>query len=53
MVTHRLMKLMADRLVIEGDADLSVIIQNAQAMPRTGEGLADALDVGGGFEVGF
>jgi len=53
MVTHRFMRLMADRLAVEGEADIDAILQNAQTAPRTGEGLADALDVGGGLGVGF
>ena len=53
LVTHRMMKLAAKRLVIEGNADLDAIVQNTRLAPRTGEGLADALDVGGGIEVGF
>lgn len=53
MITHRMMRLIADQLFVTGDADLERIVQHAQAAPKTGEGLADALDVGGGLEVGF
>ncbi len=53
LVTHRFLNLVADRLAIEGEADLESIVQNLQTAPKTGEGLADALDVGGGVEIGF
>lgn len=53
MVTHRLLGLIAARLTIQGTAELERIVQQAQQAPRTGEGLADALDVGGGLEIGF
>lgn len=53
MVTHRFLALTARRLRAFGTIDLDAIVQNAQINPRTGEGLADALDVGGGIEIGF
>ena len=53
MITHRVMLLLAQRLEIEGPADPEAILQSVAAAPRTGEGLADALDVGGGLEIGL
>lgn len=53
LVTHRMVRLVAGRLALTGDIDPESIVQKAQTVPRTGEGLADALDVGGGVEVGF
>jgi uncharacterized membrane protein YjgN (DUF898 family) len=53
MVTHRMLKLIAEKLTVTGDADLDQISQNLTEMPSTGEGLADALDVGGGVDIGF
>lgn len=53
MVTHRFIVLTARRLRADGAIDLDAIVQNAQINPRTGEGLADALDVGGGIEIGL
>jgi uncharacterized membrane protein YjgN (DUF898 family) len=47
MVTHRLFALVCDRLAIEGTPDFAAIAQSAHARPSSGEGLADALDVGG------
>jgi uncharacterized membrane protein YjgN (DUF898 family) len=37
---------LADRLSAAGNIDLDAIKQSAEAMPRYGEGLADAFDVG-------
>lgn len=53
MLTHRFIRLVAERLVFEGGVDLDSIVQNAAQRPQTGEGLADALDIGGGLEVGI
>lgn len=53
MVTHRFIALSARRLQALGTIHLDAIVQNAQINPQTGEGLADALDVGGGIEIGF
>jgi len=52
-LTHPMLLLIADRFSVEGDVDFEAILQNADTGPRTGEGLADALDVGGGLEVGL
>ena len=53
MLTHRFIRLVAERLEFGGDCDLDTIMQNAAQRPHSGENLADALDVGGGLEVGI
>lgn len=55
MITHRLLSLFASKLEVHGEIDLDAFIQNAQEASKRGEGLADALDVGGGagIEVGL
>ncbi len=53
LVTHRMMRLIAKRLAFEGHVDLDAVMQVAAEQPKRGEGLADALDVGGGLEVGL
>ena len=55
MMTHRFLGLYASKLETVGELDLNSFIQNAQEASRTGEGLADALDVGGGagIEIGL
>lgn len=53
MLTHRFIRLVAERLQLEGDFDLNAIMQSAAQRPESGEGLADALDIGGGLEVGI
>jgi len=55
MVTHRMLALVASKLESQGEIDLDAFVQNAQQASGTGEGLADALDVGGtaGIEVGL
>ena len=53
LVTHRFIALTARRLRAQGTIDLNTLVQNAQINPQTGEGLADALDVGSGVEIGF
>jgi len=55
MITHRIFSLFADKLETEGEIDLDAFVQNAQEVSKRGEGLADALDVGGGagIEVGL
>ena len=53
LLTHRFIGLVAEKLVIIGDDDMDTIIQNAAQRPESGEGLADALDIGGGLEVGI
>lgn len=55
MVTHRILILVANKFEAEGEIDLEAFVQNAQQASGTGEGLADALDVGGtaGIEVGL
>ena len=53
LLTHRFVRLVAERLDFEGDVDLDAIMQSAAERPTSGEGLADALDIGGGLEVGI
>lgn len=53
MLTHRFIRLVANRLEFIGDVDLHTIMQSAAERPQSGEGLADALDFGGGLEVGI
>ena len=53
MLTHRFIRLVANRLEFIGDVDLHTIMQSAAERPQSGEGLADALDIGGGLEVGI
>jgi len=55
MITHRLLGLYATKLEAEGEIDLEAFVQNTQQASGTGEGLVDALDVGGagGIEVGL
>lgn len=47
MLTHRLANLLCTRLVFTGAQDFEAIAQSSRAVPARGEGLADALDVGG------
>ncbi len=53
LITHRMMRLIAERLAFEGHVDLDAVMQVAAEQPKRGEGLADALDIGGGLEVGL
>lgn len=53
MLTHRFIRLVAERMEFTGEFDLDAIVQNAAQQPKSGEGLADALDIGGGLEVGI
>jgi len=53
MLTHRFIRLVANRLEFIGDVDLHTIMQSAAERPQSGEGLADALNIGGGLEVGI
>ena len=53
MLTHRFIRLVSNRLEFIGDVDLHTIMQSAAERPQSGEGLADALDIGGGLEVGI
>ena len=53
MLTHRFIRLVANRLEFIGDVDLHTIMQSAAERPQSGEGLADALDIGGAMEVGI
>lgn len=53
ILTHRFVRLAAERLEFIGDVNLDTILQSAAERPTSGEGLADAFDVGGGLEVGI
>lgn len=46
-IQQRLIRYLCDRLEIEGEVDVDRIMQSRAALDTTGEGLADALDVGG------
>ena len=41
------MRFLCDRMTVEGTIDVAAIAQSTDPLDRTGEGLADALDVGG------
>lgn len=47
MITHRLAALLCSRLTMIGEQDFDAIAQSSRSVPGRGEGLADALDVGG------
>jgi uncharacterized membrane protein YjgN (DUF898 family) len=53
MLTHRFIGLVAEHLQFIGNVDLHTVLQNAAQRPKSGEGLADAFDIGGGLEVGI
>jgi uncharacterized membrane protein YjgN (DUF898 family) len=53
LLTHRFVRLVAERLEFIGDVDLDAVLQSAAERPTSGEGLADAFDVSGGLEVGI
>jgi len=53
LVTHRFLNLATKRLQITGAADFERIIQGANQKSGAAEGMADALDIGAGVEVGF
>ena len=53
VVVHRFLDMVAARLTISGSADLDAILQNMTELAGTGEGLASALDVGVGFDLGL
>jgi uncharacterized membrane protein YjgN (DUF898 family) len=44
---QRLVRYLCDRLTVHGTVDINAIMQSREALARTGEGLADAFDVGG------
>ncbi|MBL8907712.1 MAG: DUF898 family protein [Rhizobiales bacterium] len=46
-IQQRTIKYMCDRLTVVGEVDLAAILQSPAPVPRSGEGLADAFDVGG------
>jgi len=45
--------MVADKLSISGETNLEGILQNMQALAGSGEGLAAALDVGSGVDIGL
>lgn len=47
LVLSRLLQAFCDTLEVRGEMDFDAMAQSTQASPKTGEGLADALDVGG------
>lgn len=53
LLTHRFIRLVAEHLLFTGNVDIPAILQSAAERPNSGEGLADAFDVGGGLEVGI
>lgn len=53
LVTHRLLKFVAANLVAVGEIGFDEIVQSARERSGAAEGMADALDVGAGVEVGF
>jgi len=46
-IQQRTIKYMCDRLSVIGEVDIATILQSPAPIPRSGEGLADAFDVGG------
>jgi len=46
-VQQRLVRFLCDRMTVEGAIDIDRIAQSTDPLDKTGEGLADALDVGG------
>lgn len=46
-VQQRNVRFMCDRLRVDGSIDVDAIRQSVSALDRTGEGLADAFDIGG------
>ncbi len=46
-IQQRLVRYLCDRLKVEGRVDIDAIRQSQQPLDKTGEGLADALDIGG------
>ena len=46
-IQQRTIKYVCDRLTVVGTIDLVAILQSTAPLPKSGEGLADAFDVGG------
>jgi len=46
-IQQRTIKYMCDRIRVIGEVDIATILQSVAPVPRSGEGLADAFDVGG------
>lgn len=53
MITHRFAGMIAQLFDIFGTANFESIIQGAQQKSGAAEGMADALDIGAGVEIGF
>ena len=46
-IQQRLVRYLCDRLSVEGTVNVDAILQSRAPLATTGEGLADAFDVGG------
>jgi uncharacterized membrane protein YjgN (DUF898 family) len=46
-IQQRLIRYICDRITVEGEVDVDRILQSRAPLSTTGEGLADALDIGG------
>ncbi len=46
-VQQRLIRYLCERLTVEGTVDVDSVLQSKAPLDKTGEGLADALDIGG------
>jgi uncharacterized membrane protein YjgN (DUF898 family) len=46
-IQQRLIRYFCDRITVEGRIDVDSILQSRAPLEKTGEGLADAFDVGG------
>jgi uncharacterized membrane protein YjgN (DUF898 family) len=53
VVVHRFLTMVSAKLTISGSADIDAVLQNMTELASTGEGLASALDVGVGFDLGL
>lgn len=53
VVVHRFLTMVAAKLTISGSTDIDAVLQNMTELAQTGEGLASALDVGVGFDLGL
>lgn len=51
LVYLRNMRFGAARLGVSGEMDFASVVQSAQARPRMGEGLAEAFDIGGAYDI--
>jgi uncharacterized membrane protein YjgN (DUF898 family) len=44
---QRLVRYLCGRLSVEGTVNIAAVMQSRESLGRTGEGLADAFDIGG------